>query len=295
METPQEADSGYPEEQPAEVVPDDAGNPARSAAREGGRDRADAERSPDNREGTATGNPSQGTIANGTYSVVLVYDVPIVHDAYTLTGAVYAQSDAVYLNWRIQPAALAELFTVAAGGTVTFNGTIHTTVTFYDIPFADVSGRGRLLLLPDLRWLHSVISADKPFSNTGPVAAELIRTAGQLVMLGIYFDNGGAAQIDASALERLEFGYGGNRIPRNYSPIEVLLDKNVQDYNGRIRPGWAILDFEIDNPERESVYPKGVTELKVTGYVPAGTVLNSNARVHEVYEILFAGAGGGGA
>jgi hypothetical protein len=74
--------------------------------------------------------------------------------------------------------------------------------------------------------------------------------------------------------------------------MEVLLDKNAQDYNGRIRPGWAILDFEIDNPERELVMPKGVTELKVTPKVAAGTTINANAKVHQVYEILFAGAGG---
>lgn len=240
----------------------------------------------------ATGNPSPGVIANGTYAVTLVYDLPVVHDWYTLTGAVYAQSDAVYLNWRIQPATQAELFTVAAGGTVAFTGTIYTTLTFFDIPFADVQGQGRKVLLPDLRWLHSMIAADKPFNNTGPVQSELIRTAGQLVMAAFYLDNGGAAQIDAAALDRLVFGYGGNRTPRDFQPIEVLLEKNAQDYNGRLRPGWAVLDFEIDNPEREIVYPKGVTELKVVPSVAVGTTINPNAKIHTVYETLFSGAAG---
>lgn len=238
-----------------------------------------------------TGNPVPGVIAAGSYAVVLVYDVPIVHDSYTLTGAVYAQSDAVYLNWRIQPATAAELFVLTGTATVAFSGMIHTTMTFYDIPFSDTQ-QGRKVLLPDLRWLHSVLSADKPFSNTGDVQAEVIRTAGQLVMLGVYLDNGGITQVDAAAWDQLTFGYGGNKQPRVYSPMEVLLDKNCQDYNGRIRPGWAILDFEIDNPERELVMPKGVTELKITPKVAAGTTIAANARVHQVYEILFAGAGG---
>jgi hypothetical protein len=239
----------------------------------------------------ATGDPAPGVIAAGSYAVVLVYDIPIVHDAYTLTGAIYAQSDAVYMNWRVQPATSAELFTLAGGAPApTFTGTIYTTVTFYDIPFSDTQ-QGRKVLLPDLRWLHSVISADKPFSNVGDVQAEVIRTAGQLVMLGVYLDNGGITQIDPAAWDQLSFGYGGNKMPRLYSPMEILLDKNAQDYSGRIRPGWAILDFEIDNPDREIVYPKGVTELKVTPKVAAGTTVNANARVHQVYEILFAGAG----
>lgn len=240
----------------------------------------------------ATGDPNPAAIAAGTYAVTLVYDIPIVHDAYSLTGAVYAQSDAVYLNWRIQPGVAAELFTLAGGAPApTFTGTIDTTVTYYDIPFTDKDNR-RLLLLPDLRWLHSIMCTDKPFANTGDVEAEVIRVAGQLVMLGVYLDNGGIAQIDASAWTRFSLKYGGNREPRVYSPIEHLLEKNVQDYNGRIRPGFAILDFEIDNPTRDIVYPKGVTELKVIPRVASGTTVNANARVHTLYETLFSGAAG---
>lgn len=241
---------------------------------------------------TATCDPVPGAISSGTYAVTLVYDIPIVHDSYSLTGAVYAQSDAVYLNWRIQPGVSSELFTLAGGAPApTFTGTIETTVTYYDIPFTDKDGR-RLLLLPDLRWLHSLICTDKPFTNTGDVEAEIIRVSGQLVMLGVYLDNGGIAQIDPAAWTRFSMKYGGNKEPRVYAPIEHLLEKNVQDYNGRIKPGFAVLDFEIDNPARDIVYPKGVTELKVIPRVAAGTTVNANARVHTLYETLFSGAAG---
>jgi hypothetical protein len=237
----------------------------------------------------ATGDPNPGVIANGSYAVVLVYDVPIVHDPYTLTGAIYAQSDAVYLNWRIQLGQAAELFTQAGGSTAVFTGTIDTTVTFYDIPFSD-SQQGRKVLLPDLRWLHSILSADKPIVAVGDNDTELIRTAGQLLSIALYVDNGGAAQIDPSSFTKMEFRYGGNRSPRVWAPIEMLLEKNVQDYGGRIRPGWAIVDFEVDNPRRELVYPKGVTELKVRVTIAAGTTINAGAHTHVVSETLFVGA-----
>jgi hypothetical protein len=237
----------------------------------------------------ASGDPSPGVVANGSYAVVLVYDVPIVHDPYTLTGAVYAQSDAVYLNWRIQLGTAAELFTAAGGSTAVFTGTIDTTITFYDIPFQDTQN-GRTVLLPDMRWLHSMIAADKPVVAVGNNDTELIRTAGQLLSIALYIDNGGAAQIDPSALTALEFRYGGNRQPRVFSPIEMLLEKNVQDYGGRIRPAWSILDFEVDNPRRELVYPKGVTELKVRVVIPSGTTVNAGAHTHVVSETLFSGA-----
>ncbi len=57
METTRESDSGYPEEGPAEVVPEDAGPPEKSAVRESARPSEAAERAPGNDDGTATGNP----------------------------------------------------------------------------------------------------------------------------------------------------------------------------------------------------------------------------------------------
>lgn len=239
-----------------------------------------------------TRDPIPGSaIAIGDSPVTLVYDIPIVHDPYTLAGAVYAQSDAVYLNWRIQPASVGQLFTLTGDHTVELvDANVHTTMTFYDVPQADVQGKGRVVLLPDMRWLHGLFSADKPFANTGEVETEIIRTDGQLLSLGVYLDNGGETQIDPSDWEQLAFRYGGNRSPRVFSPMEAILEKNTQDYNGRIRPGYVFLDFEVDNPEREIVYPKGVTELVVVPRIPTGQTVNANARTHVVYETLFAGA-----
>ena len=58
METYDQADSGYPEEAPPEVVPDDAKSDGGSAAEESARPEGDAARAPDTDDGTATGgNP----------------------------------------------------------------------------------------------------------------------------------------------------------------------------------------------------------------------------------------------
>lgn len=237
---------------------------------------------------TDTKDPAPGTIANGTYSVMLHWDIPVAHDVFTLVGSIYAQSDQTYLQQQITPAAQAELFSVAGGSTVTLTGTFSTTLTFYDIPMS-TQGNRQLVLIPDLRWLHGYFSADQPFANQGEVQVAFIRSAGQLTSFSLYLDNGGAAQIDPAALSALRFQYGGNRRPREYSPPEVLLVKNLQDYNGRIQPNWAVLDFEADNPERELVYPKGVTELAVVATIPTSITLNANARAHFVEETLFAG------
>ncbi len=55
METFDQADSGYPEEGPPGAMPDDASEGGESAVRERARPDDEAERAPDNDDGTATG------------------------------------------------------------------------------------------------------------------------------------------------------------------------------------------------------------------------------------------------
>jgi hypothetical protein len=236
------------------------------------------------------GDPSSEVLADGEYPIYLVWDVPIVHDWYTLTGALFAQSDQIYLGWRFTPPAIADLFTLTGTAAVTLTGSIKSTATFFDVPYAN-SDHGRKVLIPDLQWLHGFVGTDLPFANTGDVKTPFIRTSGELIAYYSYLDNGGAATIDPAALSEIRFEYGGNRKPRVHNPPQTLLYKNVQDYNGRILPkaGYFVFDFESDNPSRDLVFPKGVTELQAVPVVPVGTTINPNAHVHFVEEALFAG------
>jgi hypothetical protein len=121
------------------------------------------------------------------------------------------------------------------------------------------------------------------------VRTPFIRTDGQLLAFAFYLDNGGQTQIAPTTLNEVRFAYGGNRKPRVFNPPEQLLAKNVRDYNGRIQPGYLVFDFEVDNPARDLVYPKGVSELAVEVNIPTGTTINANARIHGVEETLFSG------
>jgi len=244
---------------------------------------------------TTTGDPAPGVIANGTYPIVLEYDLPIVHDATTLTGALFAQSDANYLNWTVEPALSADVFTLAGGSTGVLTGTVYPLLTFFDIPYVDTQ-RGRMVAIPDLRWLHGYIASNLPFANTGDVKAPFIKNAGQLIAYYLYIDNGGAAQVDpGTALDEFRLEYGGNRRPRVYGgPTGQgalhLLEENTRNYNGRLRPGYVCLDLENENPERDLIYPRGVSELNAVCKITAGTTINANARIHFVEETLFSGA-----
>jgi hypothetical protein len=241
------------------------------------------------------GDPESGTIEASEegkkYSIFLEWDVPIVHDWFTITGGIFAQSDQIYLSWEFVPAAVADLFTLTKDAEVTLSGTIKSTTTFFDVPYADTGQGGRKVLVPDLSWLHGFIASDQNFANTGDVDSPLIRTSGELLAYYARLDNGSASVIDPTALNEIRFEYGGNRKPRVHSPPHTLLSKNAEDYNGRILPkaGYYVFDFEADNPSRDLVFPKGVTELQTVQNVSSETEVNENAKVHFIEEALFAG------
>jgi hypothetical protein len=236
----------------------------------------------------AVGNPLPGTIAAGTYAITLEWSIPIVHDDESLVGALYAQSDQNYLTFTMVPAQATDLFAITGTATAALTGTIYPTVTFFDIPIAG-NGQQNSVVIPNLAWLHGYLSADNQYSNTGTVKTPFIRTDGQLLSFCFYLDNGGAAQIAPTTLNEVRFVYGGNRKPRVFNPVLQLLSKNVKDYNGLLKPGYMAFDFEIDNPARDLVYPKGVSELAVEVEIPTGTTINANARIHFVEETLFSG------
>jgi hypothetical protein len=236
------------------------------------------------------GNPIPGTIAAGTYNLTLEWQLPIVHDDESLVGALFAQSDQNYLSFRLTPAAATDVLTITGTATAVVAGTIYPTVTFFDIPIVSQGqGRGDAVVIPNLAWLHGYLSYDNSYANTGDVRTPFIRTDGQLLAFAFYLDNGGQTQIAPTTLNEVRFAYGGNRKPRVFNPPEQLLAKNVRDYNGRIQPGYLVFDFEVDNPARDLVYPKGVSELAVEVNIPTGTTINANARIHGVEETLFSG------
>lgn len=239
----------------------------------------------------AKGDPTLAAIEDGEHPVFIIYEVPIVHDWFTLTGSFFAQSDQIYLALHLVPPALADLFTLTGTAAVEFkNAHIRITNTFFDVPYAPTQN-GRKVLVPDLQWLHGFIASDLAFANQGEVPVPLIRTSGELLAFYSYIRNGASAVVKPGSLSSYRMEYGANRIPRKFEPPQHLLYKNANDYNGLILPevGYTVLDFEADNPSRDLVFPKGVTELKVVPVIPNTIEIKANSAVHFAEEALFAG------
>jgi hypothetical protein len=237
------------------------------------------------------GDPTLAAIPDGEVAVFLIYELPIVHDWYSITGSLFMQSDQTYAALHLEMPSLAELFTLTGTATAELlNPKISVTTTTFDVPFANTS-KGRVLLVPDLQWLHGFITNTKNFANNGDVEVPLVRVSGELLALYFYAQNGPGAIIKPATWEALRMEYGANRIPRNYKPVQHLLYKNADDYNGLIMPevGYVCLDFEADNPSRDLVFPKGVTELKIVPTIKASVEIKANSAVQFAEEALFSG------
>jgi hypothetical protein len=238
------------------------------------------------------GDPTLAAIERGKeFSVFLIWEVPIVHDWYSLTGSLFMQSDQTYAALHLSMPSQAELFTLTEeAGVELKSANIMVTTTTFDVPYA-MQGNQRVLLVPNLEWLHGFITNTRNFANTGDVEVPLIRVSGELLAVYLYMQNGPGSIIKPSTWEQLRMEYGANRIPRNFKPVQHMLYKNSDDYNGLILPevGYVCFDFEADNPSRDLVFPKGVTELKIVPTVKASVELKANSAVQFAEEALFAG------
>jgi hypothetical protein len=236
-------------------------------------------------------NPSAGTsIAAGTYPVILPIEIPIVHDMTSLAGLLFAQSDANYFGYSLIPESFANLF---SAGAATLTGTFYPELTFFDIPVAQASGnQPGGPVLPPMNWLHGFVGQDSPLTGTGDNPVSLLKESGQLLAVYYYLNNISAQLPVTTSLDQVRLEYGINRKPIVWSgPAGQgalgLLDDNQENYNGLILPGFIILDFEGDNPQRDIVYPRGVSELQFVNTITASATVNAGAKCHFVTETLY--------
>jgi hypothetical protein len=238
---------------------------------------------------SSTGIPT-GTIANGSYAITFMVDIPVSHDMFSGVGWVLAQNPSTTLSIDIAWAAQANSLTVGTGSTVTWtNATVYSTMVTFAVGQAQ-SGNQTVTIIPDLTTFHGFLENQYPFTASGIVQQPLIRTAGQLVNYAFNLRNGPTAEIVPDSLTEVDFRYGGNRQPRQYNPPQMLIEKNQADYNGRVQTNgltWTYLDFEADNAVRDVFLPENLVELQAQFIIPTSVTVNSGAYVDYLEETLY--------
>ena len=238
------------------------------------------------------GKTFTGTIANGTYSIYFIVDLPIVHDPASLTGALFAHAGQNYLNFVIETALQTDVFSVATGGAIAFAGTVRSSrAAFFSIPTQNANN-ARIVILPNaVQWIHEFITRPTPHSRT--TAKSRCRSPATTGSSSRSTASPTTAAPRRSRQPRCPTSSGRTPLaagPHQIQPSAAFAFGEPRLYNGLIEPGatYWILDFELENWQRDGVYPRGLSELTVAIYVgiAAGTTVNANAHVHTVQETL---------
>lgn len=241
-------------------------------------------------DGTST-YPSDPTASPfdvaGAVAFTLCYRIPIAMDDTTLIGALYAQSEATNLTYRIQTGNSADLFNIAAGS-LAISATVFLEEEIYEIPY-DPS-HADTLIIPDLTALHGLVANDNAVASQTQVDTQLFRINGQMERLFFYTVDKTDADIifvPTATYNYSQLIYGSNQTPYGFNPQTFLRWRNNRDYRVILpADGVYVLDFVTDNPSRDQVLLEGITNLRLrTNYAVAPT---GGSYVHFVQETLFA-------
>jgi hypothetical protein len=242
---------------------------------------------------TVPGIGPSGTATAGTYPFTIQLEIPIAMDMTSLTGSLYAQTEATNLTLQLTAEALDNLFTGVSGAGATITNTAGTagTVpnvlveeTIFSIPYNP--NKAGELVIPDLTVLHGLIANDVPVAAQATVTTNLYRTNADLYRFFYLTDNGNAL-VDSVDISNAQLMYGASEVPYAFTPVLFNRLNNNVESRLALSDGEYCLDFAAENPGRDKVILEGVTNLRLqTQYT--GVTWNSAAYVHTVQETLFA-------
>jgi hypothetical protein len=243
--------------------------------------------------GTVGGTAAAGggdVITGGAKAVDLAWYVPVTADLASLIGAIYAQSAQNLIQAQITRAPVSDLITLAGGATAVWsNESFSLALDTYDIPRDPQTGA---VLTPDISRIHGINYLDTPITQAGTgIKVPLVPMNGNLlrVMLRIQSADGTSfspRQPDNSGWTGVTLHYGGNKNPQQWD-LRSLVNKNAQQYGGRVPYNYVVLDFMRENPVRDSVVMPGLTDLALLIDIAAGTTIPAGTVAHVVQETLY--------
>ncbi len=237
-------------------------------------------------------------IPTGASNITLSWEIPVSLDDAALIGALFTQSDNVYIGQRLQQVLSTDLLVAAGGATIdSITGSFYTHFETYTIPSIPGAQGGQSLAVPDISFYHSIIAKDEPFSAAGDVEIELTRGSGQLSRLliqaiqstdrAVTTDPVLRASPELNDLVSVRVEYGSGEKPLVWDPAHLLVDENVDTYGQQLPYGYYAIDFLRENPARDAVNMQGLTDLKLVVEIGAGAVIAAKARVRVVQEMML--------
>lgn len=230
--------------------------------------------------------PGSNVAAIGTYTVDLVYFLPVAADQVSLIGAVFAQSQATNLALEAQWATQNQIVS-ALGGAATFASDLQWQVLglVYSIP--NVGGQ---FVVPDLSVFHQIAEASTGGLSAGGneynlpgtgVGRQLMR-----VLFNTYSSSTPLALTDTN-YSATGWAYGGSDTPEQYPNGGDLRADNLRTSGVDLGQLWGLglFDFASMFALRDVVDEATTSDLRITpGLVAAPT----NGKLYVAQETLFA-------
>ena len=225
------------------------------------------------------------TIA-GVVPFTLQFYVPIAMDLTTLVGALYAQSEATNLTYRIAVESAANLFTGIVANNIAIAANVFIEEEIFEIPYDPQ--HPDTLIIPDLTVLHGLVANDNAVAQQAVLDTQLFRIQGQLerLIFRTFDPVVPAVFVPTASYNFSQLLYGANQAPYTFNPQSMLRIRNNQDYRIALQDGIYVMDMVSDNPARDQVLLEGVTNLRLRNSY--AVVPGAAAVVHTVQETLFA-------
>jgi hypothetical protein len=233
-------------------------------------------------------NPGATVAAVGTYTVDLVYHIPVAADPIALIGAVYAQSSATNLSLDIDWETQALLLTLGGAATLTTSLNWQVTGRAFSIP--QVNGK---FVVPDLSQFHQLAEFRQGGQTQGTNGINLAGTgAGRHLMRVMWQQLTGAAPgtplpLNATNYGQVNWAYGGSDVPEAYPTGQGLRADNYRVSGVDLGGNWGIglWDFASIFAARDLVDEAATSDLRIE-YSLAASPTTPAAQICQ--EVLFA-------
>jgi hypothetical protein len=208
----------------------------------------------------ASGDPNPGAASGAhaptAYSIDLSFVLPIASDPFTLTAAIYGQSQSTNLNLEIQWNTEAALCTVGTAA-LTWALTYSVDQIAYSIPQV-----GGTLVVPSINWFHQLVETPQgglvqndnevKLPGTGP-GRQLQRLLFQVTRTSTLAGN--PLAVNATNYNKVTWAYGGATQPEYWANGTQLAQQNEREtgcWLGRLY-GIGLVDFVSENRLRDPV------------------------------------------
>lgn len=236
---------------------------------------------------------AETAIADATYDIDVVWQVPVAEDEFDLAGAIFLATSSTDLSLSIDLATPAELFVLTGDAAVSLTGSFQIESTKYSIPIA-----GGQIVVPDLSLFHSLIQSRTTAISNAENEPVIVGSGAGQSLLRIFWQvwNGAGTAATPLAQTDTNFGLQAWRYGSNETPDRIVSGARMRQKAERLtncdiggQYGFALIDFASENAFRDVVDLGTTAEFRLVATIAAGVSLASPGLEYVTEKVYLSG------